>query len=61
MRTLVCYRFSDGFRAYFIKGDSEHHLIATPDEQISLQGVIADKFEFKELKIKYSTWRKLLR
>lgn len=53
--------FSDGFRAYFIKGDSEHHLIATPDEQISLQGVIADKFEFKELKIKYSTWRKLLR
>lgn len=59
-RTLVCYRFSDGKEAYFLKGDSTHHILVLPGETLGVSGTLYDKVEFKQLKIKYSQWLKLI-
>jgi hypothetical protein len=60
MGTLVCYRFKDGYRAYFVKGDAEHHLVTRSDKIIEILG-LHHKIVSKELKINYSTWLKRLK
>jgi len=58
MRLLVCYKFSDGSKAYFFKGDPVHHLYVKPGEVVAFH--FPAHYMLKQLKIKYSTWLKRL-
>lgn len=56
--TLICFRFTDGIKAYFFKGNPKNHVVAKTDETVEFTGLKFDRLRSKQLKIPYSTWCK---